>query len=171
MRSLVALAVLFVAGLGMSPVQAQDVLIRSAKVHTVSGRGTLENADVLVRDGKIAAVGSGLAVPAGVEVIEAHNKPLTPGFFAGLSNIGIIEIYIPDTMDDTLSFAHLRGRQQWRPEFDVSRAFNPRSTLIPVSRIEGLTLDSALAVEHRQHNRGPRRCGDSGRSIRRRAGW
>ena len=44
---------------------AQDVLIRGATVHTVSEQGTLTNTDVLVRGGKIAAVGTGLSAPAG----------------------------------------------------------------------------------------------------------
>ena len=38
---------------------AQDLLIRNATVHTATARGTLQNADVLVRDGRISAVGSG----------------------------------------------------------------------------------------------------------------
>ncbi|MBS0416915.1 MAG: amidohydrolase family protein [Proteobacteria bacterium] len=140
MRSLVAFTVLVAVGLGMSSVRAQDLLIRSAKVHTVSSRGTVDSTDVLVRGGKIAAIGAGLAVPAGAEVVEAHNQSLTPGLWAGLSNLGITEVFaVQDTLDDTLSFGAPAWQQRWRPEFDVTRAFNPRSTLIPVSRIEGLT--------------------------------
>ena len=44
---------------------AQDLLIRNATVHTAGAQGTLENADVLVRGGRIRAVGTGLAAPAG----------------------------------------------------------------------------------------------------------
>ena len=51
--------------LGSSPALAQDVLIRGATVHTVSARGTLQNADVLVQGGTIRAPGSGLTAPAG----------------------------------------------------------------------------------------------------------
>ena len=63
------------AVLAASPaVAAQDVLIRGAKVYSVSARGTLDNADVLVHAGRIAAVtaaGSDTGpVPAGTEVVE-----------------------------------------------------------------------------------------------------
>ena len=47
---------------------AQNVLIRGATVHTADSRGTLKETDVLVQDGVIRAVGSGLAAPAGVAV-------------------------------------------------------------------------------------------------------
>ena len=40
---------------------AQDLLIRNATVHTATSRGTLQNADVLVRNGRISAVGSNLS--------------------------------------------------------------------------------------------------------------
>ena len=49
---------------------AQDVLIRNATVHTATARGALEGADVLVRDGRIAAIGNGLDA-AGAQVVEA----------------------------------------------------------------------------------------------------
>lgn len=121
---------------------ATDVLIRGAKVYTVSGRGTLENADVLVRAGKIAAVvaNSAQQAPAGAKVVEAKGRPLTPGVFAGLSHIGLEEISAESsTVDASIDFKAPAWDQQWRPEFDVTLAYNPRSTLIPVTRIEGLT--------------------------------
>jgi hypothetical protein len=121
-----------------------DVLIRGAKVYTVSGRGTLENADVLVRGGKIAAVvesgAAGLQTPTGAKVVEAKGRPLTPGVFAGLTHIGIEEISAESsTVDASLDFKSPTWDQKWRPEFDVTLAYNPRSTLVPVMRIEGLT--------------------------------
>ncbi|MCM2311693.1 MAG: hypothetical protein NDI84_09830, partial [Steroidobacteraceae bacterium] len=65
-------------------VAAQDLLIRNAKVHTVSASGTLERADVLVRNGRIAAVGTSLAA-AGMTVVDAQGRPLTPGLFGGIT--------------------------------------------------------------------------------------
>ena len=123
-------------------VKTADVLIRGAKVYTVSGRGTLEQGDVLVRGGKIAAVAAStenLQAP-GASVVEAKGRALTPGIFAGLSHIGLEEISAESsTVDATLDFKAPAWDQKWRPEFDVTPAFNPRSTLIPVVRNEGLT--------------------------------
>jgi hypothetical protein len=139
-RLLIAALAMTVATLATSAVQAQDFLIRGAAVHTVSSRGTLGNADVLVRDGKIAAVDQGLAAPAGVRLVEAQGRALTPGLFAGLSKIGLEEVPAESqTVDASLNLSAPAWEQQWRPEFDVARAYNPRSLLVPVARIEGLT--------------------------------
>jgi len=121
---------------------AEEFLIRGAKVYTASAQGTLENADVLVRNGKIAAVGRGLTATccAAVVVVDARGRPLTPGLFGGLSMIGLAEVpHEPDTVDAVIGFSAPAWQQQWRPEFDVTLAYNPRSSLVPVARIEGLT--------------------------------
>jgi len=125
---------------------AQDVLIRHATVHTAGVRGTLKNADVLVQGGIIRAVGPGLLVPPGVPVVEAGGKPLSPGLFAGLGDIGLEEVSGEDsTVDGAQSFGGNGLAPQMRPEFDVTVAFNPHSMLIPVARMDGLTF-SALAA-------------------------
>src|SRR5262245_56140147 len=67
---------------------AADVLIRGAKVHTMTSAGTLDNADVLVRNGRIAAVGNAIAAPAGATVVDAKGRALTPGLFGGLTALG-----------------------------------------------------------------------------------
>ena len=54
------------------------VAITNATVITAS-HGTLENATVLIRNGKIAAVGQGIAVPAGAQLIEGNGKYVMPG--------------------------------------------------------------------------------------------
>lgn len=119
---------------------AQDVLIRNAAVHTVSDRGVLSRADVLIRGGKIAAVGSNLSAGSDATAVDAQGRALTPGLFGGLSAIGIQEISLePATVDSTLLLNAPPFEMQWRPEFDVTTAYNPRSVLVPVARIEGLT--------------------------------
>src|SRR5687768_6795772 len=57
---------------------APPVLIRNATVLTAS-RGTLENTDILLRGGKIAAIGANLAAPAGGRTIDATGKFVIPG--------------------------------------------------------------------------------------------
>lgn len=135
-RLAASLALLCVAG----GAHAQDILIRGAHVHTASAAGEIHGADVLVRNGRIAAVGTGIAAPPGAQVIEAQGKPLTPGLFAGITAIGVEEVSLErTTVDEYLSLGAPAWQTQWRPEFDVTLAFNPRSVLLPVARIEGLT--------------------------------
>lgn len=83
-------------------------LIRNATVLTAS-RGTLENTDILVRDGKIAEIGTALNAPTGATVVDATGKYVTPGIFdahshmAALSiNEGTVNISSMVTIEDVL---------------------------------------------------------------------
>ncbi len=129
-------ALLLLAGACAAPALfAQDLLIRNATVHTAAARGSLEHSDVLIQGGVIRAVGPGLSAPAGVAVVEAVGKPLTPALFGGITDIGIEEVSGESaTVDSTLKLED----QPLRPEFDVTLAFNPDSVLIPVARLDGI---------------------------------
>ncbi|HYJ45208.1 MAG TPA: hypothetical protein VEV81_01250, partial [Pyrinomonadaceae bacterium] len=58
--------------------EPQETLIRNATVLTVS-HGTLQNADLLLRKGKIAAVGQNLKASPEARVIDATGKFVMPG--------------------------------------------------------------------------------------------
>ena len=114
---------------------AQDLLVRGATVATASARGNVEDADVLVQGGIIRTVGRGLSAPAGVPVVEAKGRMLTPALFGGITEIGIEEVSgESSTVDSALKI----GEQPLRPEFDVTLAYNPASVLIPVARLDGI---------------------------------
>ena len=66
-----------VAG-AQGPDRTKTRIIRNATVLTVS-RGTLVNTDVLIRNGKIAAVGQNLKAPDDAQVIDATGKFVSPG--------------------------------------------------------------------------------------------
>ena len=140
MKTLGIATAVLAAWLAADTAFAQDLLIKGARVHTAASAGTLENADVLVRAGRIAEIGTGLAAPADVTVIEAKGRALTPGLFGGLTQVGIEEVELePSTVDSELEFTAPAWMHHWRPEFDVSLAFNPRSALVAVTRVEGMT--------------------------------
>ncbi len=148
MRRLSALTqavVLGLAGFLAAPqTTATTLFIDNARVHTVGPQGTLANGDVIVSNGVITAVGPELAAPAGATRIDAKGQPLTPGLFAGITALGLEEISAePSTVHQNLGApaAHVHpGETRWRPEFDVLPAYNPRSQVIGVNRIEGLTF-------------------------------
>ncbi len=71
--------------------KAETILIRNATVWTMENAGKLENADVLIRDGKIAAVGKNLSA-AGARVIDGTGKHVTPGIIDEHSHIGATSI-------------------------------------------------------------------------------
>lgn len=118
---------------------AQDVLIRNATVHTATARGTLQSTDVLVSGGVVRALGQGLAAPAGAQVVDAQGRPLTPTLFGGITQIGVDEVSGESaTVDQTLALGAPTREMTVRPEFDVTLAYNPASTLLPVARVEGI---------------------------------
>lgn len=121
-----------------TPGVAQALLIRNATVHTATARGTLQNADVLVHDGRIAQVGTGLAA-GGAQVVDAQGAPLTPALFGGITGIGIEEVSGEQaTVDAALALGENAKHMVVRPEFDVTLAYNPESILVPVARVEGI---------------------------------
>jgi imidazolonepropionase-like amidohydrolase len=123
--------------------QAQNVLIRNATVHTAAAQGSLNNTDVLVQNGKIAAIGRNLANTGNAPVFDAQGQALSPGLFGGLTDIGLEEIsQEPTTVDATLALkAGESGLiENLRPEFDVTRAYNPRSSLLAIARVGGISF-------------------------------
>lgn len=70
------------------PVASGPVLLRNATVLTGTGE-RLENADVLMQDGKIQAVGKGLAAPQGALSVDATGKWITPGIIDVHSHLGV----------------------------------------------------------------------------------
>jgi imidazolonepropionase-like amidohydrolase len=114
-------------------VAAQDLAVTGGTVHTVSG-DVIEGATVLILDGHITAVGRGVDVPAGIRIIDATGRIVTPGLFDATTSLGLVEVgAVSSTVD-----AQMQG-DPVRAAFDVVDGINPRSVLIPVNRAAGLT--------------------------------
>jgi imidazolonepropionase-like amidohydrolase len=64
------------------------VLIQNATILTVT-QGTIEHGSILIRDGKIAAVGADVQVPAGITVIDATGQFIIPGIIDCHSHIAV----------------------------------------------------------------------------------
>src|ERR1700760_2021459 len=64
------------------------VLIQGATVLTGTGE-RLDGADVLIAEGRIQAVGKGIAAPAGARIVDAHGKWVTPGIIDIHSHLGV----------------------------------------------------------------------------------
>jgi imidazolonepropionase-like amidohydrolase len=72
------------------PAQPAAVLVRNATIWTAGPQGILEGADLLVRAGKIAAVGRKLSAPAGAVIIDAAGKHVAPGIIDEHSHSAIL---------------------------------------------------------------------------------
>ena len=79
-------------GYGNEQLPAQEtILIKNTTVWTNEEAGRLEHTDVLVRGGKIAQIGKGIAV-SGARVIDGTDKYLTPGIIDEHSHIAAFSI-------------------------------------------------------------------------------
>ena len=86
-----ALLITVLGLLASLPAQAQKsnaTVIRNATVLTIT-KGTIENGSILIRDGKIAAVGKDIKVPEGATVIDATGQYVMPGIIDCHSHIAI----------------------------------------------------------------------------------
>lgn len=111
-----------------------DIAITGATVHTVSDAGAIEDAVLLIRNGRIEAVGAGLAVPAGYERVDATGRSITPGLMESYSQLSLVEIPGEATTVDAMISDYPSGAS-----FDVSHALNPDSVALAVNRRDGLT--------------------------------
>ena len=124
----------FVLCATVAPVGAQTVAITGGKVFPVSGP-PIENGTVLIRDGKIVAVGVDVAIPSGARRIDATGKWVTPGLINSSTTLGVVEIgAVAGTRDNAA-----RGRDNIAAAFQVWDGLNPASVLFPPAREEGVT--------------------------------
>ena len=117
-----------------SAASAQTTAITGATVHTVGPEGTLENATVVIENGQIAEIGTGIQVPAGAKLIDASGKIITPGLFSAMGQLGLSAVGAVSGTNDAVQ----RG-DDFSAGFDVADAYNRRSVVIPISRIDGIT--------------------------------
>ena len=137
MRRLVTIAAaLAAAGLTGAPAAAaaQTVAITGATIHPLSGP-RIENGTVVIRDGKIAAVGANVPVPADARRIDAAGKVVTPGFINSGTSLGVVDIGAVSTTRDV----NARGKEQIAASFTVWDGLNPANVLIPPARADGIT--------------------------------
>ncbi len=76
------------AGGGAIDTPVPVILIRNATILTVS-HGTIDKGDILIKDGKIAALGGTLKAPANALVIDATGQFVTPGIIDCHSHIAV----------------------------------------------------------------------------------
>jgi imidazolonepropionase-like amidohydrolase len=124
--ALVGLTILVPANL-----PAQTIAVTGGTVYPVSGP-KLSNATVLIRDGRVVAVGTNLTIPAGAVRVDASGKWVTPGLIHANANSG-------------LGVAGLNGLGEGAVSGEVNPSFNPLEGVdpaaftIPVARTGGIT--------------------------------
>ena len=133
LKSRIAAVAALVAILAV-PAAAQTIAITGGKVYPVSGP-PIENGTVIITNGKIAAVGANVPIPAGAQRIDATGKIVTPGFVDSFTQLGVQEVSaVNDTRD-----ASARGKDNIAASFTIWEGLNPNSVLLAPARKEGIT--------------------------------
>ena len=107
--------------------------IRNVHIVTVSGPD-IENGTVLIRDGKIEAVGTTVNVPSGAQVIEGRGLSVYPGMIDAGTSMGLVEV--PQGANGTVDLSEVGD---FNPNAKAIIAVNPHSAHIAVTRVEGVT--------------------------------
>jgi imidazolonepropionase-like amidohydrolase len=117
--------------LAQTPPADTGILLRGGTVHTISGP-VIENGSVLMRNGKIVAVGKDIAPPEGYKVIDITGKDVYPGMIDAASRLGL-ETVSPDEPPDAQEMGLIN------PQLRAVTAVNPASEQIPAARFNGVT--------------------------------
>jgi imidazolonepropionase-like amidohydrolase len=111
--------------------------ITHAKLFTLTGP-PIDDGILVIRDGKIAAVGTNVDVPAGAQVIDGKGLQVYPGLFDPVTQMGLSEISAVSATVDTAETG------EFNPDAVAAEAILPSSEHIPVTRAAGIT--EVLAV-------------------------
>jgi imidazolonepropionase-like amidohydrolase len=108
-------------------------VIRNARIVTVSG-ADIENGSIVIRDGKIEAVGTNVTVPRGAKEIEGRGLTVYPGMIDVATAMGLVEV--PQGAAGTVDTAEVGDTN---PHAKAIVAVNPHSAHIGVTRVDGIT--------------------------------
>jgi len=117
------------------PAHAQTIAITGGRVFPVSGP-PIDKGTVLVRNGKIVAVGASVTIPPDAVRVDATGKWVTPGIFNAVTSLGVTEVgQVQETVD-----VPAKGRgDAVTASHRVWEGFNPASPLLQVTRNDGVT--------------------------------
>jgi imidazolonepropionase-like amidohydrolase len=113
---------------------AETVAIVHARAWTMLAAEPLDNATLVLADGKIASVAAGAQPPVGARVIDARGRNVTPGLMHAATQLGLIEVSAATETNDSSVATGTLGAA-----FDVQYAINPNSESIALARSDGVT--------------------------------
>jgi imidazolonepropionase-like amidohydrolase len=116
------------------PAGAQTVAITGGKVYPVSGP-PIEGGTVVIVNGRITAVGSGISIPADAQRIDATGKIVTPGLVNSATELGVQEVGFGAGPNDESA----KGKDNIAAAFTVWDGLNPNSVMFAPARKDGIT--------------------------------
>lgn len=113
--------------------KAGTFAIRDVRIVTVSGP-VIEKGTVVIRDGKIAAIGAGADIPRGAEIIDGEGLSVYPGMIDAGTAVGLAEIgQGANATVDVAETGNMNANAK------AIKGINPHSSHINVTRVNGIT--------------------------------
>ena len=106
--------------------------ITNAELVTVAN-GTISNGTLIIENGRITALGTDVAIPAGATVIDAEGQSVYPGMIDSGTRLGVTEVGSISLTQDYNEIGTLN------PQLNILTAVHPNSRLIPINRTAGIT--------------------------------
>jgi imidazolonepropionase-like amidohydrolase len=117
-----------------APASNETIALKGGKLLTIT-HGVIENGVVVMHNGRITAVGGpGTAIPSGAKVIDATGMTVYPGLIDSETHLGLTEISAERMTNDEIEMS-----DEIMPHMHVYDAFHAETTLIPVTRLNGIT--------------------------------
>lgn len=115
------------------PVQAETIAIVGAQAWTNRSDQPIENATIVMENGRITAIGPGLSPPPNARIIEAEGRPVTPALNAATTQIGLVELGSASDSDDRSN-----GSGPLGAAFDVAPAVDANLLTVQEARAQGV---------------------------------
>ena len=112
----------------------ETIALKGGKLLTIT-HGVIENGVVVMQNGRITAVGgAGTAIPSGAKVVDVTGMTVYPGLIDSETHLGLTEISAERMTNDEIEMS-----DEIMPHMHVYDAFHAETTLIPVTRMNGIT--------------------------------
>lgn len=115
----------------------RPLFIRHARLHPVDAP-VIAKGSLLVKGGRIVALGADIAAPADADIVEAEGLDAYPGFMDAGGNLGLLEIPSVKATVDT------SDPGEFLPQLQAATAIHLNSELIPIARVNGVTHSVAI---------------------------
>src|SRR2546423_614170 len=111
------------------------VVLRGGKLLTIT-HGVIDDGVLVMSAGKITAIGKAgeVKIPRGAEIIDVRGMTVYPGLIDSETNLGLTEISADKMTNDLVETS-----DEIMPHMHVADAFHAESSLIPVTRLNGIT--------------------------------
>ena len=112
----------------------ETIALKGGKLLTIT-HGVIENGVLVMQNGRITAVGGpGTAIPSGAKVVDVTGMTVYPGLIDSETHLGLTEISAERMTNDQIELS-----DEIMPHMHVYDAFHAETTLIPVTRLNGIT--------------------------------